>query len=138
NLSNPTITVVLIPPPKPHSHNFLRRHRSECFEATYVVSYNCQFLHDFIPVVEGLLIFICQQPADRSVGCRRFNLFRTLRLVLLPVALIIPSLSLSAQQTLVEDVLIHGNRRIPAETVRARIFTRAGDVYDPQALERDF
>ena len=35
-------------------------------------------------------------------------------------------------------MLIHGNRRIPAETVRARIFTRAGDVYDPQALERDF
>ena len=35
-------------------------------------------------------------------------------------------------------MLIHGNRRIPAETVRARVFTRAGDIYDPQALERDF
>ena len=33
---------------------------------------------------------------------------------------------------------VHGNRRIPAETVRARIFSRAGDVYDAAALERDF
>ncbi|PYY02056.1 MAG: outer membrane protein assembly factor BamA [Acidobacteria bacterium] len=47
-------------------------------------------------------------------------------------------LHLHAQQTLVEDVRIRGNRRIPAETVKARIFTRPGDVYDPQAIERDF
>ena len=33
---------------------------------------------------------------------------------------------------------IHGNRRIPSETIKARIFTRPGDVYDPAALERDF
>ena len=89
-------------------------------------------------MVEGLLIFICQQTADGLVGCRRLSLFRTLRLVLLPVALIVSSLSLLAQQTLVEDVQVRGNRRIPAETVKARIFTRPGDVYDPQALERDF
>jgi outer membrane protein insertion porin family len=44
----------------------------------------------------------------------------------------------SAQQELVSDIQIHGNRRIPAETIRARIFTRAGDIYDPAALERDF
>ncbi len=43
-----------------------------------------------------------------------------------------------AQQNVIEDVRIHGNRRIPSETIRARIFTRAGDVYDQNALERDF
>ena len=43
-----------------------------------------------------------------------------------------------AQQEVINNIQIHGNRRIPAETVRARIFTRAGDVYDPAALERDF
>ena len=43
-----------------------------------------------------------------------------------------------AQQELISDIQIHGNRRIPAETIRARIFTRAGDIYDPAALERDF
>ncbi|MFZ0804246.1 MAG: outer membrane protein assembly factor BamA [Terriglobales bacterium] len=43
-----------------------------------------------------------------------------------------------AQQELVAGIEVHGNRRIPAETVRARIFTRSGDVYDEAALERDF
>ena len=42
------------------------------------------------------------------------------------------------QQEIVTEIVIHGNRRIPAETVRGRIFTRAGDVYDEAALDRDF
>ena len=42
------------------------------------------------------------------------------------------------QQELITGIDIHGNRRIPAETIRARIFTRSGDVYDPAGLERDF
>jgi outer membrane protein insertion porin family len=43
-----------------------------------------------------------------------------------------------AQQELVTDIQIHGNRRIPADTIKARIFTHPGDVYDPAGLERDF
>jgi outer membrane protein insertion porin family len=43
-----------------------------------------------------------------------------------------------AQQDLITDIQIHGNRRIPADTVKARIFTHPGDVYDPAGLERDF
>ncbi|MEO6119472.1 MAG: outer membrane protein assembly factor BamA, partial [Terriglobales bacterium] len=43
-----------------------------------------------------------------------------------------------AQQQLVEKINVHGNRRIPGETVRARIFTREGDVYDEAGLQRDF
>ncbi|MBI2681850.1 MAG: outer membrane protein assembly factor BamA [Acidobacteriales bacterium] len=39
---------------------------------------------------------------------------------------------------IISDIQIHGNRRIPADTVRARMFTRAGDIFDPAALERDF
>jgi outer membrane protein insertion porin family len=42
------------------------------------------------------------------------------------------------QQDLVVGIVIHGNRRIPADTVKARIFTKVGDVYDPAAIERDF
>lgn len=45
---------------------------------------------------------------------------------------------LAAAQELIQDIQIHGNRRIPAETIRARIFSRAGDVYDDAALQRDF
>jgi outer membrane protein insertion porin family len=43
-----------------------------------------------------------------------------------------------AQQALVTEIQTHGNRRIPADTMRARMFTRAGDVYDEAALQRDF
>ncbi|MDR3764553.1 MAG: outer membrane protein assembly factor BamA [Acidobacteriota bacterium] len=43
-----------------------------------------------------------------------------------------------AQQGIIEDIRVHGNRRIPAETIRARMFTRPGDVFDPSGLERDF
>jgi outer membrane protein insertion porin family len=43
-----------------------------------------------------------------------------------------------AQQDVITEIQIHGNRRIPAETIKARIFTHPGDIYDPQGLERDF
>ena len=43
-----------------------------------------------------------------------------------------------AQQPLIEEIKIQGNRRIPGETIRARMFSKAGDVYDESALERDF
>jgi outer membrane protein insertion porin family len=39
---------------------------------------------------------------------------------------------------LIEAISFRGNRRIPAATLRARIFSHAGDVYDENALERDF
>ncbi len=43
-----------------------------------------------------------------------------------------------AQQDLIVEVVPHGNRRIPAETIRARLFIKAGDVYDQAAIERSF
>jgi outer membrane protein insertion porin family len=43
-----------------------------------------------------------------------------------------------AQNSVITEIIIHGNRRIPAETVKARMFSKAGDVYDQAALERDF
>ncbi|HXJ90808.1 MAG TPA: outer membrane protein assembly factor BamA [Candidatus Binatia bacterium] len=43
-----------------------------------------------------------------------------------------------AQSDVISEIIVTGNRRIPAETVKARIFTKAGDIYDAAALERDF
>jgi outer membrane protein insertion porin family len=43
-----------------------------------------------------------------------------------------------AQSDVISETNVSGNRRIPAETIRARIFTKPGDVYDAAALERDF
>ncbi len=55
------------------------------------------------------------------------------------IAFALLSTSLSwAQSDVISEIDIQGNRRIPAETVRARIFTHAGDIYDPASLERDF
>jgi outer membrane protein insertion porin family len=42
------------------------------------------------------------------------------------------------QGRIIEDIQIRGARKIPGETVRSKMFTRTGDVYDPAALERDF
>jgi outer membrane protein insertion porin family len=43
-----------------------------------------------------------------------------------------------AQNDVVSEISVTGNRRIPADTIRARIFTKAGDIYDVASLERDF
>ena len=43
-----------------------------------------------------------------------------------------------AQNDVISEINVTGNRRIPAETIRARIFTKPGDIYDAAALERDF
>jgi len=43
-----------------------------------------------------------------------------------------------AQSDVISEIQVTGNRRIPGETIRARIFTKVGDIYDPAALERDF
>jgi len=52
--------------------------------------------------------------------------------------MVLSSIVVFAQQGLIADVVPHGNRRIPVETIRARIFSKPGDVYDQAALERDF
>jgi outer membrane protein insertion porin family len=55
------------------------------------------------------------------------------------IALALLSASASwAQTDLISEINVTGNRRIPAETVKARVFTHAGDIYDTAALERDF
>jgi outer membrane protein insertion porin family len=43
-----------------------------------------------------------------------------------------------AQSDVISEITVSGNRRIPADAIRARIFTKAGDVYDAASLERDF
>ena len=43
-----------------------------------------------------------------------------------------------AQNDVVSEINVTGNRRIPADTIKARVFTKPGDIYDAGALERDF
>ncbi len=38
----------------------------------------------------------------------------------------------------VDQIRVIGNRRIPKETILARLFTHPGDTYEPVSIERDF
>lgn len=54
------------------------------------------------------------------------------------VFLVVFSIGAFSQQDLVSEIHVKGNRRIPTDTILARIFTKPGDVYDQAAIERDF
>jgi outer membrane protein assembly factor BamA len=41
------------------------------------------------------------------------------------------------ESQLIERVIIRGNRRIPASTIKSWIVTRKGDSYSPEQLDRD-
>jgi len=73
-------------------------------------------------------------PSSSFLGS--YHGFRQLLLGLLLTVLLCSSVV--GQQELIANIDVRGNRRIPADTIRARIFSRAGDVYDEAALERDF
>ncbi len=82
------------------------------------------------------------------VVCRNLRRFlgRSLVFVLL-LAPFLPAPRLSAQQSAaaptdqqpkVIEIRIIGSRRIPKETIIARMFSKVGDPYDPLTVERDF
>ncbi len=58
-------------------------------------------------------------------------------LVLLAVAFTAVAALAQHAQT-IEQIRVIGNRRIPRETILARLFTHVGDTYDPVSIERDF
>jgi outer membrane protein insertion porin family len=46
--------------------------------------------------------------------------------------------ALAQSSETVDQIRVIGNRRIPKETILARLFTHPGDTYDPVSIERDF
>jgi outer membrane protein insertion porin family len=80
------------------------------------------------PVVSG-------GPSPSFIKCCDGNSRALLGLLLILFLLCIAAVG---QQDVIVRVEVHGNRRIPAETIKARIFTHAGDIYDQAAIERDF
>ena len=58
---------------------------------------------------------------------------------LMLIALALAAAAAMAQQPqTIDSIRVIGNRRIPKETVLARLFTHPGDPYDPVSIERDF
>jgi outer membrane protein insertion porin family len=49
----------------------------------------------------------------------------------------VPATSSGQQQKIIE-IRVIGSRRIPKETIRARMFSKEGEPYDPLTVERDF
>ena len=101
------------------------------------VPYNCDFIKPGIEVV-AIPCNLQVSPASGSARGLRLGLRAMCRL--LGVFLLFPVTAAWAQQTpdVISSIVIHGNRRIPADTIRARMFSKNGDVYDQAALERDF
>jgi len=52
-------------------------------------------------------------------------------------AVALPRLAM-AQDTLIEDIEVNGNRRIPRETVLYSVQSKPGDIYSEAAVRRDF
>jgi outer membrane protein insertion porin family len=48
------------------------------------------------------------------------------------------SIGLGQGSQTIDQIRVIGNRRIPKETILARLFTHSGDTYDPVSIERDF
>ena len=44
----------------------------------------------------------------------------------------------ATQSNVISEIRVIGNRRIPKETILARMFSHIGDTYDTQTVERDF
>jgi outer membrane protein insertion porin family len=64
---------------------------------------------------------------------------RVLAFRLTAILLLILSGTLAfAQSQTIQSIRVIGNRRIPKETIKARMFSHEGETYDPISIERDF
>jgi len=68
----------------------------------------------------------------KRVSCRA-----ALILSLFLASLVRPYCASAQAAQVIENIDVHGNRRIPRETVLAHVYTRPGDLYDAASLERD-
>ena len=89
---------------------------------------------------EGVHIF----PVERGGASSPIQLSQSLRrpirrtLQFLSFFCCLLALSAWAQQEIITQIRVIGNRQIPKETVLARMFSRVNDTYDPLTVERDF
>lgn len=87
---------------------------------------------------------VCSSQGSGPVRPVRISPFRRWRnasriaRTLLVIVLISASLALAQSSQTIDEIRVIGNRRIPKETILARLFTHVGDQYDPTSIERDF
>ena len=85
---------------------------------------------------------LCSPQGHCPVKIRHTYISRAARI--LTRALVVALLAVTAGAALaqtpqtIDEIRVIGNRRIPKETILARLFTHVGDTYDPISIERDF
>jgi outer membrane protein insertion porin family len=94
-------------------------------------------------VKSGLSQFRGRTGLSFRSGARSAHVFRPVSrpglLRLMTVVLLVAAAAGALAQSLtIEQIRVIGNRRIPKETVLARLFTHPGDTFDPVSIERDF
>src|ERR1700761_7880067 len=105
------------------------------------VTYNRLFLKiGLIFCSEGVHIFPVERGGVSSSIKQSKSLRRSIRRTLQFLSLFccILTLSARAQQPVVTQIRVIGNRQIPKETILARMFSHINDTYDPLTVERDF
>lgn len=106
---------------------------------------NSRIIQLFPTCFEGAYIHLCLKETSRKCACR--NRFHALTVFILgfflfllafrPGALAQSIQPAPATNQTIEDIDVIGNRRVPKETILARVYTRRGDVFDEAALQRD-
>ncbi len=88
---------------------------------------------------------LCSPQGDSPVKIKHASILRTLRnsarwarLSLILLLALSAGAALAQTSETIDQIRVIGNRRIPKETILARLFTHAGDTYDPISIERDF
>ena len=106
---------------------------------------------DILPVKPNLKVnygphqYVCPPQGCSPVKIKHTSISRTVRTasrLARTMLLLVLSLSavaaLSQQAQTIDSIRVIGNRRIPKETILARLFSHPGDIYDPISIERDF
>ena len=86
--------------------------------------------------------YLCSPQGHSPVKIKHTSISRAAnflaRIVVLVVLAITAGTALAQQPETIDQIRVIGNRRIPRETILARLFTHNGDTYDPISIERDF
>jgi outer membrane protein insertion porin family len=81
----------------------------------------------------------CPVKIKHTTISRAASAARRIARVLILLALASSAVAALAQTPdTISDIRVIGNRRIPKETILARLFTHPGDTFDPVSIERDF
>jgi outer membrane protein insertion porin family len=82
--------------------------------------------------------FFCSPHGSSPVKTQRTCISRFARLALCAALALTAGSALAQQSQTIDSIRVIGNRRIPKETILARLFSHPGDAYDPVSIERDF